>query len=189
MHLDSRNLQNAIEFVRSIGINVSEEAGASGFLPGVQIRAGALIVDLDTCCVSNFLHEAGHLAIVPSQYRSWMDGDVSEGQRAMLDDVATIIQSTGDVDGFLYRSTIQTSDPEATAWAWAVGMHLEFSGCQIIADTEYDGTGRTIRLQLSSCAYLGINGLAHAGFCAVNKYHAQAMGLSLYPRLERWTQL
>ena len=93
-----------------------------------------------------------------------------------------------DPDDPLYRAAVQTSDPEATAWAFAAGKHLGFRENRIILASQYQGTGRDIRFALGVGQYMGIHGLAHAGFCAVNRLVAQARGIPQYPELAMWVQ-
>lgn len=181
-------LERTFNFLNSIGITVTLQHGVNGFLPGIKINDGKLIIDPVRCPVSNLLHEAGHLAITPSQYRTWMSDDLEQGQKAMLEDVQRIVKQTGDVDGPLYRAAVQTSDVEATAWAWAAGKRLGLDETQIIQDDEYDGQGADLRLQLSMRRYLGINGLQHAGFCATSESAGKYMNLPVYPQLARWLQ-
>ncbi len=83
------------------------------------------------------------------------------------------------------RAALQCSDPEATAWAWAAGKHLGIPEDEIILDSEYGNDGAGIRLALSLRSYPGINGLAHAGFCAVRDGVAP---LPVFPALAHWTQ-
>ncbi|WP_321889626.1 hypothetical protein [Paraburkholderia bannensis] len=169
-----------IEFLNGIGIPTCYESGASGFAKGCRIGRGTLAVD-PACRISTLLHEAGHLAITPRRYRSWMDGDLYAGQRRMLDAVCN-----GDLhpDEPLYRAVIQCSDPEATAWAWAAGVALGLPGEEIVRDDEYDGEGGAIRLALQLRAYFGVHGLAHAGFCLIRDRN----GVSGWPHLRYWTQ-
>lgn len=87
-------------------------------------------------------------------------------------------------DAPLYRTVIQCSDPEATAWAWSAGIALGVAHEAIIQDDEYDGEGAGIRLALQLHAYIGIHGLAHAGFCAVRAGRERPA----WPELAYWTQ-
>ena len=142
---------------------------------------------VDPCChVSDVLHEAGHLAIFPSRYRPWVNGNVAKAQRLMFDDLALTEPCP---DSPLYRAAIQTSDSEATAWAFAAGVHLGFRENQIILARQYQGEGGGLRIALGVGAYHGIHGLAHAGFCATNRLVAQARGIPLYPKLAMWLQV
>jgi hypothetical protein len=177
-------LQSAIAFLRAIGLTVTEREGATGFIPHIRITAGTLEVD-PSCPVSNLLHEAGHIATVPARYRSLLDGNISSGQQLML---FQAMKEVRDPDGPLYRAVVQASDPEATAWAWAAGKALGLADELIILDEEYDGEGAFVRLQLQAGAYLGINGLSHAGFCAVNERVGAVRQLPVYPALQWWLQ-
>lgn len=173
-------LDRVIAFFNEIGIPARYELGATGFVKHVRIERGELLVD-PACRVSGLLHEGAHLAIAPRRYRHLMSGNLYAGQREMLRQVAGMGLHP---DAPLYRAVLQNSDPEASAWAYAAGLHLGFSGEEIIRDDEYDGDGETIRLALSIRSYVGINGLAHAGFCALRPGHR----LPVWPKLAFWTQ-
>ena len=169
-----------MQFLNEIGLLARYEVGATGFSEGCRIDRGTLVVDPE-CRISTMLHEAGHLAITPGCFRSLMDGNLYAGQREML----RLIDETGmHSDAPLYRAVIQCSDPEATAWAWSAGVELGLPGGEIIRDDEYDGEGADIRLGLKMCAYIGIHGLAHAGFCAIRKRGNH----EAWPQLKFWTQ-
>lgn len=174
----------AIQFLNSIGIATTSSPGATGFLPGVKISGGALFVD-PSCHISDLLHEAGHVAIFPATYRHLMSGNISNAQRAMFDDLR---KRDIDPDSQIYRAAIQSSDPEATAWAWAAGVHLGVEQDEIVLSHQYEGDGESIRLGLALGLYIGIHGLAHAGFCSVNRMTAAYTGKPLYPKLAMWTQ-
>lgn len=169
-----------MQFLNRIGICARFENGATGFSEGCCIVHGALHVDPD-CRISTILHEAGHLAITPGCFRSRMTGNLYAGQREML----KIVDEAGVFpDDILYRAVIQSSDPEATAWAWAAGTELGLPHEEIVRDDEYGGDGESIRLALKMRAYLGVHGLAHAGFCAIRERN----GIAAWPHLHFWTQ-
>ncbi|MGA3976999.1 hypothetical protein ACI2UK_13995 [Ralstonia nicotianae] len=169
-----------MDFLRGIGLQATYEGGANGFIEGVRIDRGTLLVD-PACRPSALLHEAGHLAITPLRFRTLMSDNLSAGMRAMF---RVIEEMSLEPDHPLMRAAIQCSDPEATAWAWAAGLEIGLPENEIIQDDEYDGDGASIRQSLSMKAYVGINGLAHAGFCVPRK----AGVLPMYPRLKFWTQ-
>ena len=186
MMVKRTNIDATIEFLNLIGIATSRVDKAEGFLSGVRIEEGNLLVD-PTCHVSDLLHEAGHVAIFPSRYRRLMTGNIEKAQRLMLDDVWS---QNLHPDDPLSRAAMQSSDVEATAWAWAAGVHLSIEPCEIIMSrsTHYEGNGPIIRTMLSMGQYAGIHGLAHAGFCAVNKRVSAHSGKPLYPELAMWKQ-
>jgi hypothetical protein len=169
-----------MRFLNEIGIAARYERGARGFSEGCRIDRGTLAVD-PACRVSTLLHEAGHLAITPRCFRALMDGNLYVGQRDMLE----FVDRAGlHPDEPLYRAVIQCTDPEATAWAWAAGIELGLPAEEIVRDDEYSGDGETIRLALQMRAYIGVHGLAHAGFCAIRERN----GALAWPHLHFWTQ-
>ncbi len=174
----------AAGFLDKTGIRchlVSRTAG--GFLEHVEILNGEIRYD-DRAAVGDILHEAGHIATCPSQVRPHLSGDISDGHRRLSE-----LLDAASGDDNLYQMAINTSDPEATAWAYAAGMHLGIPDDQIIRDQDYDGTGEDIRFGLSLNSYMGINGLHHAGFCVVrNPRYAEIRGLPIYPLLAKWLQ-
>lgn len=175
-----QGVPETIAFLRQIGIPVQVVPFVSpaAFLDSVEIVEGALRIT-PSCRVSNLLHEAGHIACVPPAYRHLMSGNLYMGTKAMLDSLTTL---EVEPDSPLMRAVIQCSDPEATAWAWAAGVHLGLPQELIILDEEYDGDGQTIRLWLQASAYLGINGLMHAGMCQNPRRPGG------YPALRTWLQ-
>lgn len=182
----SRNtLIRVIEALIDIGLDARIVEGATGFLPNVRIVAGVLHVAPD-CRISDLLHEASHLACLPKRYRARANDDLDVVAKEMLDDLERLNEPP---DSPLYRAVIQCSDPEATAWAYAFGLHLGLSPEDIIEDDQYPddngvGTGAEVRLALSMGMYIGIHGLANAGFCSTNRFGR----LPQYPKLAYWTQ-
>ena len=177
------DLRRAIAFLREVGIPVRIKPGARGFIEGVRVRRGGLVIDPSTP-VSNVLHEAGHLACIPQNWRAQANDQLFDVVTAMLDAAAL-----AEPDSPLWRAVIQCNDPEATAWAWAAGKHLGIPEERIILDHEYSGEGAIIRSMLGRNAYIGINGLAYAGFCVTRPGPLEAVsGLPPYPKLAMWVQ-
>jgi hypothetical protein len=170
------DLRRAIRFVRSVGIPVTLSAAeVNGFAPGIEIRAGELFVG-PGATASSLLHEAGHLAILPGNVRSWATGDIDVVVERMFRWLKSV-DAGGDPDAPLMRAAIQASDPEATAWAWAAGGAVGLRPTEIIRNEDYEGDGAVIRLQLSARRYVGIHGLQHAGLCSVRNYPAMSAWL------------
>lgn len=179
----SRDLIKVTSFLSAIGLEWQWKQGAAGFVPGVDILDGRLLVN-PLAHPSSLLHEAGHLACLPGEFRKQAQRNISRVQRLMLNSI-----DFSDPDGELPRAALQCSDPEATAWAWAAGVHIGLAPKDIIQDHEYQHSGAWIRLQLQHRQYAGLNGLAHAGFCAVRPgAYAAARGLEAFPKLSRWLQ-
>ena len=165
--------QNLLSFLRSNGIVVHEveTLPESGFLESILLKNGEMYIKPEAK-ISSILHEAGHLAIIPSQFRHFASGDL-HGLQSMFDAL-----ENEPLDSPLMRAALQCGDTEATAWAYAVGVHLGIPEKLIIQSDEYDGTGDEIRAMLSIGAYLGIHGLQYAGMCTKREY----------PSLIRWVQ-
>lgn len=172
----------AMEFLQSIGLPARLVPGAQGFIDLIRIKQGTLEID-PACPVSNLLHEAGHLAVVPQRFRSLMDGNLDDSFAMMFEQLQSLDLPPDDP---LTIACLQSSECEATAWAWAVGEHLGIPPKARILDDEYSGDGATVRLQLMGCAYFGINGLAHAGFCVTRA--RPGVSLPAYPKLAYWLQ-
>ncbi|MCT7655492.1 hypothetical protein MBH78_14175 [Oceanimonas sp. NS1] len=75
---DLHLVDRIVGFLRDLGLPVHEGEVIAGFLPGIAIRGGGLVVD--TARLSHpgdLLHEAGHLAVIAPAQRLQADGDVS----------------------------------------------------------------------------------------------------------------
>nr|WP_011923218.1 hypothetical protein [Pseudomonas fluorescens]CAM96443.1 hypothetical protein pQBR0411 [Pseudomonas fluorescens SBW25] len=173
-------LTRTMDFLNEVGITVRLVPGATGFAQHCEISAGSINVD-PRCRASALLHEAGHLATVPEQFRHLFSGNVGAGQRAVFNAVSGIDVFPGSP---LDRAVVQIGDGEATAWGWAAGIQIGIPEFRIIRNDEYSGEGSLIRLGLKTNNYLGINGLAHAGFCKVKAHHPS--DLPVYPCLAYW---
>lgn len=168
-----------------------EEENVNGFIRGVEIRKGCIHFD-GRGKISDVLHEAGHIAIMPSRYRKSMSGDISSSIRRAWDDAK--LQGPLTVER-LTRALLQCSDPEATAWAWAAGVHIGLQPEQIIPDSDdpivYGGDAAGVRfahtLSGTTIQPLGAHGLAAAGFCQVGMLNPHNP-LPRYPKLAFWTQ-
>lgn len=174
--------ESVMVFLREIGLTVTVTPGAKGFIDDVAMLNGGLLVD-PKARASGLLHEAGHLAIVPTQFRHYISGDMSSGMRRIFAELELMAL---EPDSRLSRAMIQASDPEATAWAWSAGKAIGIPDDLIIQDGDYGGEEAFLRLALSANSYLGINGLAHADFCLTrtNRYR----NIPVYPELAFWLQ-
>lgn len=176
-------LAKTMEFLNRIGIPTAEVPECSGFLPNIQIRDGTIEM-APGVLVSDLLHEAGHLATIPGILRPLISGDIYKSLRAAISKIDPAV-TIGD--NAFCRAIINCGDAEATAWAWAAGSKIGLPPTQIICDADYGGTGSEIRRCLEANAYLGINGLAHAGFCSP-RMQIRPHSPPVYPALAFWTQ-
>jgi hypothetical protein len=170
-------LRRVVDFLRDVGMEVELECGADGFLKGCQIKGGRVLVD-PRCEVDVVLHEAGHLAIIPPEFRPTINDDV---EQALVGAAAVAWGVDLDPDHPIRRALLQCGDTEATAWAWAAGLEAGVEERRIIRKRDYGGSGVSIRLALRVGCYAGIHGLAHAGMCRL----PQSGG---FPKMEKWLQ-
>ena len=153
-----------LAFLRSIGVAVCEDEVHEGsFLPGVRIERGGLRVDRARLrWPGDLLHEAGHLAVVPTALRSTLDDALQD-----LPEVA----HGGEI--------------EATAWAWAATRHLGLDSAVLFHDGGYHGRSVGLRTTFELGVYLGASGLAAAGLTLLP---AQVLpgGTPAYPHMLAW---
>lgn len=165
-----------LSFLESIGIPTTARPGAKGFIDGIAIVEGSLHYDPAVVRSSDLLHEAGHLAVIPSEYRKRANGDLD----GLFDFMFQDAQRRFDIDSPEMRTVIQAGECEASAWAYAAGVAIGLEPDDIIHPDDYDREGASVRLQLSCNAHFGINGLRHGGMI-----HS----VRSYPAMLRWTQI
>jgi len=182
----NQHLHKVCEFLTEIGIENSIVEGANGHLKHVDISEGKLLIQ-PICFPGDVLHEAGHVAIMPSRWRHLLTGDIRHAIKQMFVELDGMNLHPDDP---LSRAAIQCSDPEATAWGWAAGLYLKLPKHFIInhdpLSGDYGGEGWVVAEQLEFRSYIGINGLSHAGFCCPRIPMA---GKPVYPELARWLQI
>ena len=156
--------EKAIEFLHSIGIVISfEPMEEDGFLPGLAIKNGTIIVDRDKLKYpGDIIHEAGHIAVVPAN------------ERPMLNE--------GNIE------TRQDRDAEemmAIAWSYAVCVHLQIDPYFVFHDHGYKGTGKPIADHFKKRQYFGVSMLQYAGM--TKDITRNNVGEKIiYPQMEKW---
>jgi len=182
--------ERVVEWLASKGIEVefTEEIFPDSFVPGVWLDRGKVIVNRERAHVGDVLHEAGHLACIPSKFRELTEpGSLmvpgSRLEAAIKDYCAThpfVMDAMGREDP-TWRGIMQMADCEATAWAYAASKYLELPSEILFSEREfgkvpYDGEGPSIWQCLKANSYFGINGLQAGGFCSVREF----------PQMKRW---
>lgn len=183
MRIDDR----VVEWLASKGIEVelSDQVHPDEFVPGVWLDHGNVIVNPERAHVGDVLHEAGHLACIPSIF--W---DLVEPGSLPTPKLKTAIETYCGTHPFMdenyredlvHRAVMQMGDCEATAWAYAASKQLELSPGILFSERKYGkmpygGDGPKIWEMLDMNAYFGINGLQAAGFCSVRTF----------PQMTRW---
>lgn len=161
---DAQITERIVQFLQDIGI-VVHEAPLPGdcFLPGIRIAHGGLVVDrLQLLWPGDLLHEAGHLAVVPTALRPSMSDDLEP-----------------------LPSVAHGGEMEATAWAWAALTHLQLPSHVLFHDGGYRGHAAGLRMNFEIGVYLGVPGLVHAGLAWPPNPSAPS-DMPVYPRLRQW---
>lgn len=172
-------LERSVTFLREIGISAEPSANSKGFLDHIRIENGGLIYDPDHAMAANLLHEAGHLAVLPSKLRQEAGPDLDDAFFLLGD----MMEQTFDIenpDSPEIRAMMQCGESEATAWAWAAGKAIGLPDERIIENQDYNNSGADIRIMLSMNCYLGINGLVAGNM---------ATSVKTYPTLTSWLQI
>jgi hypothetical protein len=155
-------LNRIVLFLHEIGIGVvpatlSEET----FLPGTKISGGKIWVDESKLLSpGDVLHEAGHLAVVPSN------------ERATLAE-SDAISNPGN-------------EMAAIAWSWAALKHLDISPDIVFHIRGYKGGADSIIDNFSNNRYFGVPVLQYRGLCFEPRLAAEN-GQQPFPYMLKWT--
>lgn len=179
-------------FLSSIGITLTYDPDhPGGFFQNVALHQGTLIVNtLTNITIGRTLHDAGHIAIVPIQFRHLLTGSahnkkVSAEQARYLRTHPIQISSTEEDP--TCRAIIQNDDSTATAWSYAAAIAANIPTEIIFDDPEaYDGHGEEIHFMLKATAYMGINSLASMNMTCLHML-ANHRKIQPFPHMLRWT--
>lgn len=174
-------------WLRRIGLSVEHGARYEPcFNEGIWVVDGGIVFDPELAHPGDLLHEAGHLAIMPSFARAFANGgptgDVMLSIQRPIDDYMA-----AHPDGLMQwpedpiaRACIQCDASEAIAWAYAAAVAAKVDpwltcerGFGDRNDAEFIFRG------LQRGARVGVNGLRAAGFIA---------RVDHFPRLTKWLQ-
>jgi hypothetical protein len=151
-------------FLTEIGVEVvPAPLEQDSFLPGIQVLNGKLLVD-ETKLIypGDLLHEAGHLAVAPSDVRHSLSGEV--------------IIPGADMDKV---------EAQATAWAYAAIIHLGLDTRLLFHEGGYRGQSEGLIFTYGAGVYPGAYGLQQLGMTA-GREMAGRLGIAEYPRMLKW---
>lgn len=187
-----------IVFLESIGISVlivddvAESAGGGPsptFLPHVRIVEGGLHIKLKDVFPGDILHEAGHLAILAPEFRHLANDDLDEVNILMGDYLDKHGEKLGhSPEDPVCRTILQSGDTEATAWQYAAAQYIGLPDNLLFPKGSYEGDPESVLLALKSVSFLGIHGLAAAGWTLVrDSARSPNFGSKpVYPSLNFW---
>ena len=150
-------------FLGSVGINViMQPINGHSFLPGLQLEGGRLIIDTEKLLYpGDILHEAGHLATMPSELRKTMsdtlpNNDLNQGGEMM-----------------------------ALAWSYAACIHLDIDPAIVFHVDGYKGESENIIKNFAEGRYIGLPLLQWSGMC-YDEQKARELNKQPYPKMIRW---
>lgn len=137
------DLDRIVAFLEEIGIGVvfEENDAATGFLPGLRVDRGRLLVDTATLeWPGDLLHEAGHLALVPAAKRP-----------TTTDEVEVPGVDMGQVE------------PAAMLWSYAAAMQIGLEPQQVFHGGGYAGKAAGLLRTYGYGVYPGLPVLVQLG--------------------------
>jgi hypothetical protein len=161
-------LERIVAFLRSIGIEVELVASLAdrpGFLPGILMERGRLLVDASTLTwPGDLLHEAGHIAVAPPSIRVSLGGAL-------------------DVPGV----DMTELEHAAIAWSYAAALAIGLDPAEVFHAGGYRGHSAGLLMTYGAGVYPGANLLEAAGMAA-GRERAAALGVEPYPHMVRWVR-
>ena len=150
--------EKALVFIHSIGIETRfRTLEKEGFLPGLLIEEGRIIIDREQLLYpGDVLHEAAHIAVVPSNERKELTG-------------AAIGQ----------RKDAPAEEMMAIAWSYAACQHLAIDPHFVFHKEGYKSGGAAIVENFSQGRYIGVPLLQWLGM-------TQSEGENSYPCMIKW---
>ena len=160
MSFQGETTARIVAFLHEIGIEVRTGAVPDGtFLPGILVDGETLVVDeAKLKYPGDLLHEAGHLAVAPSEQRKRLYNDVSKNAG---DEIATL------------------------AWSWAALKHLELEPEVVFHPNGYKGESEWLIETFSSGGGLGVPLLQWMGMTA-EPHKAAEVGMEPFPKMAKW---
>ena len=156
--------QKIADFIVDIGLElVREPIDEETFLPGILIRNGGMVVDEGRLKYpGDLLHEAGHLALSPAEIRPTLSGEVA-----------------------LPGTRMEPIEAQAMAWSYAAALFLRIDPEVVFHEGGYFGASRSLLLNFSIGAYIGVNGLQQAGLTLFGE-SAREKSVPPYPHMIKW---
>lgn len=176
---------DVIRALRNVGLRVriASQSLPGTFVPGVWCDEGEVVTVPDVVFVGDLLHEAAHLAVTPSRFRSYWTPttDLNDPNDPLLQAITAYTRGAGalEVESPTWRGILQMGEGEALAWEYALLTKEGFDPVPFFSHPErFDGKGLEILDALQASQHFGVNGLQAAGFTTVRTY----------PQMKKWLQ-
>ncbi|WP_428253045.1 hypothetical protein [Gynuella sp.] len=147
--MEPENITRTItDFLNLVKIPIEySQLSTHTFLPGILIHQGRLIIDLDKLKYSgDLLHEAGHIAVTPSEKREHLSGDVHKCGHGPAEEMAAI------------------------AWSWAACTKIGLAAEVLFHPDGYQGGSKNYIESFSSRGGFGYPLLAYWQMCQPDSY-------------------
>ncbi len=153
-----------VDFIREVGIEVIEKPfNEETFIPGIYIEKGKLLVDEEKLLYpGDLLHEAGHIAMVPSHLRCYATGNVGK-----IDEIGN------------------SYEIEAIAWSWAAVVALGIDPEILFHNKGYSGAAPGLLFNFRMGVYIGIKDIVDAGMAYTNNRAAE-LDAEPFPVMQKW---
>ncbi len=164
LETEAANFKACVDFLQHIGMTVNfGTIEGDSFLPGLSIDSGCIIIDQDKLIYpGDILHEAGHIAVVPSEERATLNAE-----------------SIGN------RPNREAEEMMAIAWSYAACMHLEIDPYFALHEGGYKGGGNFIADNFKEKKYFGLPMLQWVGMTYDEKRAAELQA-EAYPHMIKW---
>jgi hypothetical protein len=153
-------VQRFVDFLLEIGIPVEYgDTTEQTFLPGIEVVSGGLLIDRSELLYpGDILHEAGHLAVAPTEIRSSLTGEV-------------IIP--GEQPG--------TVEAAAMCWSYAACLHLDIDPRVVFHEHGYHGRSLGLLQNFALGVFPGLHTLETFGMTVTSGDPSAA-----FPVMGRW---
>jgi hypothetical protein len=151
--------EKCINFLNKIGIQVAfTTIQEPCFLPGFRLQNGTVLIDKEKMLYpGDLLHEAAHLAIVPTADRNILLAE-----------------------SIMHRPQREAEEMMAIAWSYAACVKLDIDPYFVFHQDGYDGGGKEIADNFNEGRYFGVPMLQWTGMCAPGG------DTSPYPAMLHW---
>lgn len=151
-----------VAFLNEVGIQTSfRSISEDSFLPGLLIEDGNIVIDKDALQhPGDILHEAGHIAVVPSAERSRLTAEK-----------------------IIKRKDREAEEVMAIAWSYAACMHLGIDPAFVFHLEGYRGGSKDIMESCGKNEYIGTFMLQSVGMATAGKKKGDSVST---PRIKKW---
>ena len=165
MHSKQEIINIIVPFLEEIGINtVFTTIDNNCFLPGISIFKNSILIDTEKLeYPGDILHEAGHIAVTPTEQRSLIG--TSE------------IDANWPTDG---------EEIAAILWSYAATIKLNISPEIVFHENGYKNQSRWLIHEFENKNYIGLPLLDWMGLCVSTEVNIDNLTIPPFPHMIKW---